>query len=96
MIQEIKFKGTNQKDYTDKVVRFKDIKTKYPLLEVALCNMEGTKFKIIGLGYKMKFDMYYNYRVLSTRDFPGTYTTSILLHDKRMDEDDQIHTNTYS
>lgn len=44
----------------------------------------------------MKFDMYYNYRVLSTRDFPHIYTTSILLHDKRMDEDDQIHTNTYS
>lgn len=81
----IKFKGTNQKDYLDKVVKFKDVKTKYPLLEVIISNMEGTNFKMLGLGYKMKFDMYYNYRVLSTRDFPDTYTTSVILYDKKME-----------
>lgn len=81
----IKFKGTNQKEYLDKVVKFKDVKTKYPLLEVIISNMEGTNFKMLGLGYKMKFDMYYNYRVLSTRDFPDTYTTSVILYDKKME-----------
>ena len=81
----IKFKGTNQKDYLDKVVKFKDVKTKYPLLEVIISNMEGTNFKMLGLGYKMKFDMYYNYRVLSTRDFPDTYTTRVILYDKKME-----------
>ena len=81
----MKFKGNNQKDYLDKVVKFKDVKTKYPLLEVIISNMEGTNFKMLGLGYKMKFDMYYNYRVLSTRDFSDTYTTSVILYDKKME-----------
>ena len=79
------FKGVNQRDYLDKVVKFKDVKTKYPLLEVIVSNMEGTNFKALGLGYKMKFDMYYNNRVLSTRDFPDTYTTSVILWDKKME-----------
>ena len=81
----MKFKGNNQKDYLDKVVKFKDVKTKYLLLEVIISNMEGTNFKMLGLGYKMKFDMYYNYRVLSTRDFPDTYTTRVILYDKKME-----------
>lgn len=79
------FKGVNQKDYTDKVVEFKDVKTRYPLLEVIISNMEGTNFKTLGLGYKMKFDIYYNHRVLSTCDLPDTYTTSVILYDKKME-----------
>ena len=84
-MNSMKFKGVNQRDYLDKVVTFKNVKTRYPLLEVMISNMEGTNFKILGLGYKMKFDMYYNHRVLSTRDFPDTYTTSVILYDKKME-----------
>ena len=81
----MEFKGVNQKEYFDKIVKFSDIKTRYPLLEVILSNKNCTNIKVLGLGYKMKFDMYYNYRVLSTRDFPDTYTTRVILWDKKLE-----------
>ena len=92
----MKFTGKNYKEYLDSIVKFKDIKTKYPLLELALSSINGDVIKPVGLGYKTKFDLYYNYRVLSMCDYDDTKTTSIILHDKRMDKDDQIHSDTYS
>ena len=81
----MKFTGTNYKEYLDCVVNFKDIKTKYPLLEIVLSNMDGNIIKLAGLGYKTKFDLYYNYRVLSMCDYDDTKTTSIILWDKKME-----------
>jgi hypothetical protein len=79
------FTGKNYKEYHDGKTTLKTLKTKYPLLELIISNEEGTHMKLLGKGYKTKFDMYLNHKVLSSCNYEDTYTTSVILWDKKME-----------
>lgn len=79
------FTGNDYKEYSDEETTLKTLKTKYPLLELIISNKEGTHMKLLGKGYKTKFDMYLNHKVLSSCNYEDTYTTSVILWDKKME-----------
>lgn len=79
------FTGKDYKEYPDGKTTLKTLKTKYPLLELVISNKEGNHMKLLGKGYKTKFDMYLNHKVLSSCNYEDTYTTSVILWDKKME-----------
>lgn len=79
------FTGNDYKEYPDENTTLKTLKTKYPLLELIISNKERTYMKSLGKGYKTKFDMYLDHKVLSSCNYEDTYTTSVILYDKKME-----------
>lgn len=78
----------NEKDYRDysnENILFKDVKTKYPFLELFLSDKDQNQTKYLGKGYKMKFDRYYGYRVLSCCTYKHSIITQVVLHDPSRD-----------
>lgn len=69
-------------------MKVKDCNFKYSLLEVIFSNIEGTNLGRIMLAKDtaIKRD-FADYEVLSVKNFEDTKTTSVMIHDERLEND---------
>lgn len=66
--------------YLDRHLLVKDYKPTYQTIEYIFSNEEGTKMTIGGLSFWNEFKRKYgNERILSTRDFDDTQSTSLII-----------------